>query len=73
MQEFPKILDCAVSEIEEGASLECYAAADAARLLVENWKCAISDEESLSNLLPDVDRVISQLNRFKAIITNKMA
>lgn len=60
-------MNAAIKEMaRETSSLYGYAAEAALEVLVQNWEDAVVAEESLPELVGDIDRVIERLNDFKA-------
>lgn len=59
-------LTAAIAELEGSGNLAAYAAAEAAKVLVENWRAAIRDgHEDPADLTNDVDDAISHLRDFE--------
>ena len=56
----------AIEDLEGYGMLEGYAAAEAAKVLADNWGHAMAQGRTLESLLSDVDYTIERLNAFKA-------
>lgn len=66
-------LDEFVKRLEDHGNLYGYAAADAAKCLVTNWKAALGDGANLTDLVEDVNETISRLDDFRrAVLANNL-
>lgn len=62
-------LDLIHEALIAGCDLSSYAASDAARTLIENWKVALSNGQTIDELIGDIDGVVNQLGVFKMMVT----